>query len=912
MLLFSFMKSTRALCFALLAVLLLGLCMRVLLLERSGQSPSSSSSPTSLTLFQRLTAADSRASEEHKVAVVIPFIGVQMWKILHAWTNTWTKYPACSALGLPHPFSATLFLYFDQDLSAQASDAYNATLLQETLLSSWHSLPHSHCFKGGVQFISNTKGELNHIEGSCVMFYDLFAALEQAGYGHFMWMEPDVLPVQRGWLERMTEEVGDNVRCQRWWLKGSNPVCQSWYGEIRDRRDYHHNGNALYCLGSARFADFRRRVQEVYAGGTVRESMKAGGCATGAPYELGMDHAMFQFRLRADTFDYSKHLMAKFQYTDFVQNHCQEAYEAAEVVGQEPSTYLVHSGASFRHPSHVQVRQVFSSVFERSASEEEVQKYGVRMDLGEIGGEEELIHSICVDLGLQHHIRHERCRLASAKSDRPTSTSQEDGGQGEVQRTKAEQIALQLGPWQGRWPGQRYLWSTDFHSGPSMCNAEVYRQLGVVTHLEIDFGNCMYHGVCKDRLDVLAYDDWHGFSLDPCPHAQRSKFFTRYARDVEMQRVDLVVCSHPAANCELYLPLNKSLVVFATTRLEFGRFDAEVGWRRPIMEKQSSTIASSRWKEWVHNLRLIASSPRNLVAANSLYDKYYIEYFTAIRNVHFLPSLCKPADHQLLQYSPFRSSFLIGPSRDNLEGSPWCSRWGCQAEQHPIYVQLQAALNDTVGRHPSTHTDVLRVERIRAVYPHFALQDVLNHRALIVFPYQSSTMMLTEMYRANVPLLAPTSRFLQEWDEQYNFLYERVYGRPYQVPDVVDEWQQRNGNGTSTQRPDPNSKEQEALHYWINLFDIYSWPHVTFFDSYQELAHQLRTVDFAQIHQQMKEHNKREERRIVDLWRTALDGLQMPPPGQAHVLKPDETINYNIQQMYPGKKIWPVEDSCPS
>ena len=589
--------------------------------------------------------------------------------------------------------------------------------------------------------------------------------------------------------------------------------------------------------------------------------MKAGGCATGAPYELGMDHAMFQFRLRKDTFDYSKTVMAKFQYTDFLQNHCQEPYDPAVVVREEPATFLVHSGASFRHPSHVTVQMVFNAAFERSPSDDERVKYGARMDLGEIRSEEELIKSICVDLSLMTHIRHERCRL-------PNDGVSRDGAF-DPQRSKAEQIASALQPWHSRWPNQVYLWSTDLHSGPSMCNAEVYRQLNIVTHLEIDFGNCMYHGVCKDRLEVLSYNDWHGFSLDPCPHEQRRHFFSRYKKDPEMERVDVIVCSHPAANCELYLPLNKSLLVFATTRLEFGRFDSEVGWRKPIMEKQSSTIADQRWKEWVHNIRLIASSPRNLVAANSLYDQYYIEYFTGIRNVQFLPSLCKPADAQLLMYSPFRSQFLIGPSRDNLEGSPWCARWGCQAEQHPIWLGLQSAVNDSnqQGR------EQLQVARIRDLYQTFTLQDVLNHRAVIVFPYQSSTMMLTEMYRANVPLLAPTVRFLQEWDIQYNFLYERVYGRPYVVPEVAEE----RGSSNVT-RPDPNSKEPETLHYWLSLFDVYSWPHVTLFDSWPELVHQLQTVDFRRVHHAMREHNKKEEVRIVNRWRKAIQGCRCLRP----------------------------------
>ena len=61
----------------------------------------------------------------------------------------------------------------------------------------------------------------------------------------------------------------------------------------------------------------------------------------------------------------------------------------------------------------------------------------------------------------------------------------------------------------------------------------------------------------------------------------------------------------------------------------------------------------------------------------------------------------------------------------------------------------------------------------------------------------------------------------------------------------------------------------------------------------------------------MKEHNAREEVRIVDLWRKALDSLDMPAPGTAYVAHPDKGINWNIQAAYPGKKIWPVQDTCP-
>jgi len=66
-----------------------------------------------------------------------------------------------------------------------------------------------------------------------------------------------------------------------------------------------------------------------------------------------------------------------------------------------------------------------------------------------------------------------------------------------------------------------------------------------------------------------------------------SRFFDAYKRDPEFWRVDLFICSHPAANCELFLPFNRSILVHATTRLEFGRFDGLVDWRKPLIDARS-------------------------------------------------------------------------------------------------------------------------------------------------------------------------------------------------------------------------------------------------------------------------------------------------------------------------------------
>ena len=115
----------------------------------------------------------------------------------------------------------------------------------------------------------------------------------------------------------------------------------------------------------------------------------------------------------------------------------------------------------------------------------------------------------------------------------------------------------------------RYVWSVDFHGAPIACNLPLLVEQGAAIHAEVDFDNCVYYGVCKRRLAVLGFDDWRGFSLDsPTPHELTARFVAHYASDAEFARVDGVICSHPAANCELFVPLNKSLVVYLTTRLE--------------------------------------------------------------------------------------------------------------------------------------------------------------------------------------------------------------------------------------------------------------------------------------------------------------------------------------------------------
>lgn len=224
-------------------------------------------------------------------------------------------------------------------------------------------------------------------------------------------------------------------------------------------------------------------------------------------------------------------------------------------------------------------------------------------------------------------------------------------------------------------------------------------------------------------MQVLSFDDWRGFSLDPCPNRLRESFFDAYKNDAEFRRVDLVVCSHPAANCELYMPFNRSMLVYATTRLEFGRDDKFVDWRKPLITKRSA----QRWADWVANLKRIAARPGNVVAANNMYDVKYIEYHTGLQAL-YLPSWCEPreADGREVTYAPRRGQpVLLGMYRDNLDFPNFSDE---ASWKHPILQGLTRAAKRARSAYD--------FKRMHELYARYEWSDLMRHPALILIPYQ--------------------------------------------------------------------------------------------------------------------------------------------------------------------------------
>ncbi|KAL9643487.1 hypothetical protein ABK040_010101 [Willaertia magna] len=824
------------------------------------------------------TIRRTKTNGEYNIAILMPFVARQLPKLFFNW-NRWgfrneksriytsykdynpTKAFPCSSFLTNHLYKrsgvnikakVTYVMLYNQDFDSpirpngrelsKEDDASKKPLesisnynelsgleVKNILNREWERLEGKTCFNGGIQFLSAHTPKIHdkHPEGPCYMYFTAMELLKK-DYDYFFLMEPDVTPIRDHWLDKIVNEtifVQDDF-----WMKGSMSRCPSKYGAIAERQDFHINGNALYKLGEPKFEEYIEKVKIFYPVGN--DGLTLAGCATGLAYEGGYDHTMYRFRFHPHNFDYVKNFLHRFVYNEFVQNRCEETYDPEEVKKEFPETYLVHSKAVFYTPEEITYRNIYTEIIGTppNLSTDESRILIEKIREGSIT-EASLKLLTCLkteyaekaQFGYVHPFCIELCQ--DLRFQRKFERKLPNGCAG-----------YNRNEWKNKFKDKLYLWTSDFHAAPIGCNMDILKEADIEPHAEVDFGNCMFFkGTCKQRLKVLSFDDWKGFSLDPCPNQMRRAFFNAYKYDPEMERVDAVICSHPVANCELYMPLNKSLIIYATTRIEFGRDDKHVEWRKPYITSASNL----RWKQWIDELVRIGKNPRNVIAANNMYDAHYIKYHTGL-DAEYIPSWCGDSG---VSYNPKRTEILLGPYRDNLDYPRFDEE---EAWKHPIMRALTVSITSSGTK--------LKFIRLRQEYPQYKLEDLANHPALVYIPYQVSTMSFFEMYRLNIPMFVPSKALLIKWHIKYNNMFERIYGEPERVIFTEDE------------KLDPNSNTYENLNYWLDFCDFYVFPHVTTFNSWAELIEKLESVDLKQISNNMKEFNKKQKEDLKETW----------------------------------------------
>jgi hypothetical protein len=161
-----------------------------------------------------------------------------------------------------------------------------------------------------------------HPDVTCDMFYSIMERLAEINdtkygpYTHFMLMEPDVQPVQAGWLSEGIQDLAHIAAVDGTWVIGSishNPM---------DYRDYHMNGNALYALKDKAFRVeyLRNRVQRRYRrNARVPFADGCSGTAYGG-YDVSLTGYLYDLPMNRDEWRYVTQVFHRFRATDRILN----------------------------------------------------------------------------------------------------------------------------------------------------------------------------------------------------------------------------------------------------------------------------------------------------------------------------------------------------------------------------------------------------------------------------------------------------------------------------------------------------------------------------------------------------------------------------------------------------------------
>ena len=119
---------------------------------------------------------------------------------------------------------------------------------------------------------------------------------------------------------------------------------------------------------------------------------------------------------------------------------------------------------------------------------------------------------------------------------------------------------------------------------------------------------------------------------------------------------------------------------------------------------------------------------------------------------------------------------------------------------------------------------------------------------MVLLPYAVLSYGITEVYALGVPLFVPSIRFLVD----LGLLTDKNTNSPsYCGPGFVPPPQ----HPSSLHPFSPEDPSREAQTYWAQFADIYQWPHITTFESWQHLAKLLDAADFGGIHARVVAHN---------------------------------------------------------
>ena len=340
--------------------------------------------------------------------------------------------------------------------------------------------------------------------------------------------------------------------------------------------------------------------------------------------------------------------------------------------------------------------------------------------------------------------------------------------------------------------------------------ADMKKIFGDLGHKVFDMSLSDHTWVFNRRKDSIPMLD-NGRWMSITADDYQDEFFSNFG--TKLNSFDAFIVTYPPTFVNLYKNFDKPIIVNIPIRYEWPFSFKEDSW------KKTNDFIQSGYK-----------NGQILLVAKNLYDKFYTEQFLDVEVQH-IPSIC---DYNGEFYKQDTNKFVYYSKEKLTE---------INSENFIFKSDL--------GNHK--------------------YKELISHKGIVHFPYCPSYMSVFEQYTSNVPLLFPTQEFLL-----------KMFQNGYKVMEESS-WYYMNQMGNKSIIPprfgvDPNDfKSEEVIKKWISLSDFYDvdWmPHITYFDSFDDLNNIVKDFDANSISKKMKEFNIVKKQQVYKLWENLLNNIK--------------------------------------
>ncbi len=137
------------------------------------------------------------------------------------------------------------------------------------------------------------------------------------------------------------------------------------------------------------------------------------------------------------------------------------------------------------------------------------------------------------------------------------------------------------------------------------------------------------------------------------------------------------------------------------------------------------------------------------------------------------------------------------------------------------------------------------------------MQQLANHRAIVILPYAAMSYSIVDFYISNIPIFVPSIKLMN--------VLKNVNDRTLKHETYCGSGSKDiEPHASSTHPFSPNDDSDEPYKYWLQYADYFQWPHVTIFESLPYLIQKLKTINLKDISDKMKRYNKVREANLLD------------------------------------------------